>query len=93
MADRYNHPDGVKSLEVSLEGKMLKKRKQGRMGHEASRLAEKGSIDYDKSGILEKRTKKLESVAGKMGRKPQAAASGYLKDKEDVYKEIDKAFE
>lgn len=93
MADRYNHPDGLKAQDISLRGNRLEAARKGRMGHEASRLAEKDEEDRDKAGMVRKRTKKLEKAAGSMGRKPQAAVSGYMKKKKDVYAELDKAFE
>jgi len=93
MADRYDHPEGQKSQDITLKGKRLEVARKGRKGHEASKLAEKGVEDRDKAGVIAKRTKKIEKVADKLAPKKQAGVSGYLKSKKDVTRDLDAVFE
>lgn len=94
MADRFQHEDGLKAQDIELAGKRLVKARKGRAGHEASKLAEKGAIDRDKAGIVEKRAKKLEETAGKLASAPedrQKGVSGYMKKKGSARKALEEA--
>lgn len=89
MADRFKHDDSLKAQDVELRGKRLQRRRMGRMGNEAARMAEKGYIDEDKSGIIERRGRAVAEVAGDMGKDGrQVQAGSYLKKKRKGYEDM-----
>ena len=76
MADRFQHDDSVKAQDVTLSGKRLQRARKGRKGHEASRHAERGEADRDKSGIVAKRASKVAEAAEGMAGKSESVKAG-----------------
>ena len=75
MADRYNHPDGVKAQDIDLAGEKLRKKEEGIVGARTKKIAEAATEPAPKR------------TAGKR----QPGVSGYLKKKKDIYKDLDEA--
>jgi hypothetical protein len=93
MADRFMHEDGVKAQDVEMRGGKLVRARKGRMGHEASRMAEKGYVDRDKRGMTEKRAEIVSEAAEvpEAGQREQKGVSSYLKSKKKTLAELDEA--
>lgn len=97
MADRYDHPDGLKAQDITLRGKRLEKARSASMQNEDERLKEKErqrrAGRYEPKGMVAKRNEKVQKAAETMsGGNKQEGVSGYLKPKGKTTAELDEVF-